>query len=80
VSSKSYLCSLSAESTNLFERLGGNQGGPSKRRAMRVASEIADARKAGTGPPGKELTGKQKETKRKKKKVLSVVSFFAFCV
>jgi hypothetical protein len=49
---------------------------------MRVASEIADARKAGTGPPGNELelTGKQKESKRKKKKGLSVVSFFAFCV
>jgi len=47
---------------------------------MRVPSEIAEAGKAGIGTPGMELTGKQKESKRKKKKVLSVVSFFAFCV
>ena len=35
-------------------------------------------RKAGVGPSGKELTGKQKESKRNKKKELLVVPFFAF--
>jgi hypothetical protein len=47
---------------------------------MRVPSEIAEARKAETGPSGKELTEKQKESKRKKKKALLAVSFFAFCM
>jgi hypothetical protein len=45
---------------------------------VRLPGEIAEARKAGTGPPGKELTEKQKESKRKKKKELAAVSFLVF--